>query len=144
MRATNGLVGLAVLLVAIEAWQQPLGAQTMAAPPTGGGINAPNNSGIITQGQTGNNTIINQRPKLTFTDALGQELLVKIPKDKPVEVLGVGSQSDINVALQIGAFLSRNGYVVTINGAGVLSPPPERAITWNPIASRLIVAPSAH
>ena len=111
--------------------------------PPGGGLHAPNNTGIVTQGQTGNNTIINHgTEKLKFTDILGQELLAKVPMGKPVNVRAIGSPSDQNVGIQIANFLRANGYQVEISVIGGVSPPPDHALTWDASRSQLNVAPS--
>jgi hypothetical protein len=102
-----------------------------ADAPAQNTFNAPNNSGIITNGQTGGtNTIINQQPpKLTFTDALGTELLAKLRKDELVAIHAVGSPSDIAVGVRIADFLKANGYKVDVTAFGVLVPPPDDPLT---------------
>jgi hypothetical protein len=131
--------------------QPPGGSTPMSdkpSPPSGpsgnSGIVAPNNSGIITQGQTGNNTVINQAPgKLQFSDALGAELLAKIPNNKLINLMAVGSPSDQNVGLQIAKFLQAHGYQLSISIIGMMAPPPDRTLVWDAARSELIVAPSA-
>jgi hypothetical protein len=106
----------------------------------------PNQSGNFNSNQQGgvtNQTYINQAPeKLKFTDALGAELLARLPKDKPITIRAVGSQSDQMVGIQIANFLKSNGYHIMIGLYGGISPPPDHPLTWNAIALELTVAPS--
>jgi hypothetical protein len=95
------------------------------------------------KGGTTNQTYINQAPpKLSFTPALGAELLTKIPKDKPITVEGVGSPSDWAVTRQIADFLVANGYQITLNLIGVSVPIPDHTLAWNAAFHVLTVAPS--
>jgi hypothetical protein len=86
--------------------------------------------------------------RLAFTDALGQELLAKIPdKSKQVVLTSIGnSNADQEVGWKIRGFLEQNGYKVTHNIIGMTSSLPDRPITLDEDASSytLVVAPSAH
>lgn len=110
-----------------------------AAPPPG----ATGNFNYNQQGGVTNQTYINEAPpKLSFSDALGAELLSKIPKDKPINLMIVGSNSDAEVGMQIANFLTTNGYKVQISRIGMLVPPPDHPLTWVASSSSLIVAAS--
>lgn len=107
-------------------------------------ISAPNNQGIVTENQSGGTNIIYRtHPKLQFSGEIGSELLKTIPKGKPVVVQAVGSNSDAQVGIQIAEFLRANGYKVDLWRIGMMSPPPDHPLEWNPRNSTLIVAPGA-
>lgn len=114
-------------------------------PTTPNPATSSGNFSINQQGGSVNQTYINQVPeRLIFSDALGRELLAKIGKDRPVEVIAVGSNSDMLVGRQIHAFLRDNGYSVTLETYGMIAEVPEQALTMTELPSvrRLIVAPS--
>ena len=70
-------------------------------------------------------------------------MLGTIPKGK-ITVEGVGSDADFFVAMEIGQFLQKNGYEVTLNRSGMRVPPPSHKLEWSAETKQLIVAPSAH
>jgi hypothetical protein len=112
-------------------------APSSPTPPPG----ASGNFNYNQQGGVANQTYINQAPpKLTFSDALGAELLAKLPKDKPINLMVVGSNSDAAVGMQIADFLTANRYKVQISRIGVLVPPPDHPLTWVAASSSLIIA----
>ncbi len=112
------------------------------APAENSGINAPNNQGIVTQGQSGGTNIVNQAPpKLKFTDSLGAELLNAIPTGA-LTIQATGSTADQTVGREIKEFLERNGYTVTIRYSGMLMPPPDQQLLYHPESRVLIVSPS--
>jgi len=125
----NRLLALAAIAATGIFWSgDPLYAQS-ASP---GGIVAPNNSGIITQGQSGGTNIINQGPRrLELTDALKAFLLQKLPKDKPGEVDIIGpSPADHEVGMNIFKFLKDSGYFVHIGYMdSFVNPSPNYALT---------------
>jgi hypothetical protein len=155
-RVCGALVGLVVFVAAPETvrainggiiFSPSLGGRkTVLAqapsitPPSG----ASGNFNYNQQGGVTNQTYINKAPqKLTFSDALGAELLAKLPKDKPINLMVVGSNSDASVGAQIADFLTANGYKVQISRIGILVPPPDHPLTWVAASSSLIVAASA-
>jgi hypothetical protein len=148
----GAVAGAAILLGATERWHGRVQAQPPTNQPGGNMTNgsdqrpSPGASGNFNINQQGGNsyqTYINQAPeKLRFTDALGAELLTKIPKDKPISVVATGSASDLSVGQQIYNFLITNGYQVPLTTVGVLVPPLDRPLTRNAAASVLTVAPS--
>jgi hypothetical protein len=110
-----------------------------------------NNQGIITQGQTGNNTIIVGTPKLQFTTALGEELIRKLPTGKSIRIRSVGSNGDQSVADQYEAFLQQRGFNIAYRDIiyGLLNPPPEQKISImdnrdNPSEVIVTIAPSVN
>lgn len=78
-------------------------------------INAPNNNGIITQGQTGgSNTIIQAPVARHLNDGLKDQLLAHISKDRKVSVTFASTASDGgDLATEIKNFLEADGYSVT-------------------------------
>jgi hypothetical protein len=109
--------------------------------------NITNNQGIITQGQIGNNTINVGPTKLTFDQAIAEELVSKLPTGKPVRLRGVGSQNDQAVVSQYQQFLQDRGFQVARDVIGMLSPAPDHKITLgDPNAAQMVVviAPSAN
>ncbi len=94
-------------------------------------------------GHIGHKITYQAPPKLTFSDALGAELLAKIPNDKRISVRTVGSGSDQAVGTQVVAFLLANGYEVNHHSIGMLVPPPDKPLSWDPEGLTLTVAPSA-
>jgi hypothetical protein len=79
-----------------------------------------NNQGIITQGQTGNNTIVGSIPRSIDQprmEALKRQILSELPKDKPITVMAVmGDSEAINFAVQIHSFLKANGFPLAEEG----------------------------
>ena len=105
--------------------------------------NVYNNQGIITQGQQGNNTIIQAPARAEFTPQLQSEILQKIPKG-PIELITVGGEADQAIGNQVHAFLNQSGYTVTRTAAGIYAPPPSHPYSMAVgTHSTLIVAPSA-
>jgi hypothetical protein len=76
------------------------------------------NQGIITQGQTGNNTII-QGPvrrdlNSAWGDPLKQQMLNNLPRDKEITVTAVmGDTEALDLAVQIHSFLKSSGFKLT-------------------------------
>jgi len=146
----GAIAGAAILFGASEMWHN---AQAQPSPTTQGSSTLTNDqspsgaSGNFNFGQQGGNNYqvyVNQNQgKLQFTDDVANQLLSAIPKDKPLTVLAVGSQSDIAVGQQILEFLHSNGYQARMETFGMLIPPPDGPLTWNPKTSVLTVAPSA-
>ena len=70
-----------------------------------------NNSGIITFGQTGNNSITVAPPRLRLNDQIRAQLRKYVPKDRPghIDIIG-NSIEDIQAANEIVEFLRNNNY----------------------------------
>ena len=108
--------------------------------------NITNNQGIITQGQTGNNTINVGSVKLAFDQAIADELASKLPTGKPVSLIGIGSDSDQAIAYKYLEFLQTKGFQVQWGRAGMVISPPDQKITIlnAPNAVVIRIAPSAN
>ena len=107
--------------------------------------NAPS---INTFNQSGGNNTISVAPtRLPFDPAIGDQLASKLPSGKPIELMGVGSQSDWAVAGQYAQFLKSKGFDVTLSLIGMMVPPPDHRISiGDPNAARItvIIAPSVN
>jgi hypothetical protein len=74
-----------------------------------------NNQGVITQGQHGNNTII-QGPIARHlsdprADPLRAQILREVPKDRPITVMAVmGDAEAMQFALEIHSFMKESGF----------------------------------
>jgi hypothetical protein len=73
------------------------------------------NQGIITQGQSGNNTIIQGPIPRHLSDSravsLKAQILREVPKDKPITVMAImGDAEAIEFAHEIHAFMKENGF----------------------------------
>lgn len=106
-----------------------------------------NNQGIITQGQTGNNTINVAPPRLAFDPAIGDELISKLPVGKTIVLQSVGGNADQEVANQYQQYLLSKGFQVERMIIGMMAPPPDHKITiGDPNAQKMVViiAPNAN
>jgi hypothetical protein len=73
---------------------------------------APNNHGIITQGQHGNN-YLGQLPR-HLSDQEKADFLSKLPRDRNIEISFEQSDSDTaNLADEIKTFLNSNGWTIS-------------------------------
>jgi hypothetical protein len=81
---------------------------------------------------------------LVFSEDIGETLAAKIPKGKYVVVIGVGSTGDWKIAGQYAQFLQNDGYGVTFEKVGDVSPRPSHNITIDPSFDRynVTIAPS--
>jgi hypothetical protein len=88
-----------------------------SSPSTSYSLNdVPSNQGIITQGQSGNNTLVTKAPDRVLDDTMKNALISNLPKNKMVQILVLaGDPERDKFADQIDAFLKSNGY-------GVMSP----------------------
>jgi hypothetical protein len=83
---------------------------------------------------------------LSFSEEIAAELAAKLPKDRPVDIMGVGSPKDWQVADQYALFLQNGGYTIrNRNSAGMVTPPPDNpiSITVYPDHSDVMIAPRA-
>ena len=136
------LLGAAAAAATIyQAVISPLSAQPTQPSLSG----ASGNFNFNQQGGTVNQTYVNQAPpKLKFTEALGAEVVAKLPRDKPIRVAAVGSKADQAVGVEFANFLQSRGYTVTLALIGIMGPPPDHPLTWDADASQLIVAPGVN
>ena len=104
-----------------------------------------NNRGIITEGQRGNNYIINiGRQRLEYDDQVAQRLLAKIPKSEPITFQAVGSMADQGIGKQYAAFLQANGVKISeMRLIGMLAPPPSEQVNWDADRRIVTIAPSS-
>jgi hypothetical protein len=85
--------------------------------------------------------------KLDFDAAIGDQLASKLPASKSIEVMGVGSRADWNIADQYAEYLKAKGFDVSFLRSSEVVPPPDHKImirddpTTSPII--VIIAPSA-
>jgi hypothetical protein len=130
----GALIGGCALL-AVGEWIRPVAAQqpqppqeqpVSKPPPTvniGPSINTTNQSG-------GTNTINVGTTRLIFDPAIGEALIKKLPAGRPINLLAVGSGSDLGVAAQYERFLqSRGVQIADSTNSMMLMPPPDHPIT---------------
>jgi len=119
----------------------------MAQNPQNSMGNIYNNQGIITQGQTGNNTIIQGPVRLQFNTQIGDDLVSKLPAGKTIMLRSIGGRADQAIADQYQQYLQNRGFQVERTIIGTTSSPPDHKITLgNPDAPQMlvIIAPSAN
>jgi hypothetical protein len=98
-------------------------------------ISGSTNYGSITQ-----NCIVVGPTRLTFQTAIAEELVRRLPKEKPVVIRSVGSDRDQTIASQYQQFLVDHGYTIKARaGIGVLAPPPDYPITIDDRADSIFV-----
>lgn len=105
------------------------------------------NQGIITQGQTGNNTINVAPPRLPFDPGIGDQLVSKLPPGKTIVLQSVGNNADQAVATQYQQYLLSKGFQVERMSIGMMAPPPDHKITVGDTSAEkvvVIIAPSAN
>jgi hypothetical protein len=126
-----------LLLLGIATASEDVMAQNTMGPIIG-------NQGIITQGQQGNNTIIQAPVRAQFTDQIKSEILQKIPKGT-VDLRTIGGEADQAIGNEVHQFLMQNGYNVQRSIIGMMAPPPDRPFSANTNGSNTVftVAPSA-
>ena len=101
-----------------------------------------NNQGIITQGQQGNNTIIQgQIPRdLEREGPLKAQMLRELPRDKEITVVGIlGDTESCSFALQIQAFLKNDGFMVKDGIAESVFAGLPRGLQFNPNTGDFVV-----
>jgi hypothetical protein len=70
------------------------------------------NQGILTFGQTGNNTIVQGTPRRRLDENLKAQLLANLPTSRKVEVNAINESDAKDFAAEIATFLRENGYTV--------------------------------
>ena len=93
-----------------------------------------------------NPPITNNAPSLAFDRAIADQMVGKLPRGKPIDVVAVGSPADWGVADQYAEYLKTKGFKVTLSRMGKVVPPPDQKITVGPASDPrvgVIIAPSA-
>lgn len=110
MRFQNSCLSMAIAILALEF---ALGGANAQSPPNTMG-NIIGNEGIITQGQQGNNTIIQGPAARHLDDATKEALKTRIPKSRKVSITFQATESDAGpLAKEIYAFFVSEGYSVS-------------------------------
>jgi hypothetical protein len=115
-------------------------AQERALKPTVN-ITSHNQSGGITA-----HTVNIGYIRLSFSDEIATALSDNLPKDKPIEIMAIGSEKDKQVAFQYGQFLEKNGFKIKGYGySGMQIPPPDDQLSFEVHSDRtvLTIAPRA-
>lgn len=93
-----------------------------------------------------NPPVINNAPSLAFDPAIADQLVGKLPRGKPIDVVAVGSPADWGVASHYAEYLKTKGFEVTLTKVGMVSPPPDQKIKISDASDPrvgVIIAPSA-
>jgi hypothetical protein len=93
-----------------------------------------------------NPPITNNAPSLAFDRAIADQMVGKLPKGKPIDVVAVGSPADWEVVGQYAEYLKTKGFKVTLSRMGKIVPPPDQKIAIGPASDPrvgVIIAPSA-
>jgi hypothetical protein len=107
------------------------------------------NSTNSTSNQSGGTNILNiiGPQRLLFDATIGDQLASKLPTGKSIEILGVGSRTDWNIADQYAQYLKAKGFDVSFVRSSETVPPLDHKITIrdDPTTSPIVViiAPSA-
>ena len=83
---------------------------------------------------------------MAFDRAIADQLVGKIPRGKPIDVVAVGSAADWEVVGQYAEYLKTKGFKVTLLKVGMVSPPPDQKIKVGAASDPrvgVIIAPSA-
>jgi hypothetical protein len=102
-----------------------------------------------TKNKSGGTNILNiiGPQKLLFDATIGDQLAGKLPTGKSIEIMGIGSRPDWNIADQYAQYLKAKGFDVSFSRSSETVPPLDRKITIrdDPTTSPIIViiAPSA-
>jgi len=130
------VVGIGIAVVGIGSWlaiehpnQEARNPSVINNAPR---TNTPNQSGGTTT--------------LAFDRATADQLVGKLPREKPIDVVAVGSPADWGVAGQYAEYLKTKGFKVTLLRIGMISPPPDQKIKVGDASDPrvgVIIAPSA-
>jgi hypothetical protein len=83
---------------------------------------------------------------LAFDRAIADQLVGKLARGKPIDVVAVGSPADWEVVGQYAEYLKTKGFNVTLSRIGMVSPPPDQKIKIGGATDPrvgVIIAPSA-
>ena len=134
--------GVGLVLLAVAGWW--LAPHQKAGAPNPIINNAPS---INTLNQSGGTNTINVGPnRLAFDLTIADQLVGKLPRGKPIDVVGVGSDADWQIASQYADYLKTKGFEVTLSRIGMVSPPPDQKIKIGDASDPrvgVIIAPSA-
>jgi hypothetical protein len=118
-----GMVVFGIGLVGFVFSRMNLDVRPQAPSNSAGNINGSN--GIVTQGQSGNNTIIQAPQPRQLGEAQKVQLLARIPKSRKIRLMFESSESDAGpLADQIADFLKSNGYSVEGPHPAIIVPAP--------------------
>ena len=67
-----------------------------------------------------NPPVINNAPSLAFDPAIADQLVGKLPRGKPIDVVAVGSPADWGVASHYAGYLKTKGFEVTLTKVGMV------------------------
>jgi len=102
---------------------------------------------INNQGGGTNALNITGPQKLLFDATIGDQLASKLPTEKSIEIMAVGSRTDWNIADQYAQYLKAKGFDISFSRSSEIVPPPDHKITIrdDPTTSPIlvIIAPSA-
>ena len=90
--------------------------------------------------------ITNNAPGLAFDRAIADQMVGKLPRGKPIDVVAVGSPADWEVVGQYAEYLKTKGFKVTLSRMGKVVPPPDQKIAIGPASDPrvgVIISPSA-
>jgi hypothetical protein len=140
-----GLLGAltgALVLISVGEWVRPSGANAQSQPTVPG---CSNMVGGNMTGNQSNNCVFNIGPqKLVFSEDFAKAIADKMPDHKKLNIIGVGSIDDIQVAAQYAEYFKNTGYDVTFSSTGMIVPPPPRKVSIYPTADgyNITIAPS--
>jgi hypothetical protein len=117
IRAAGTVVLILIVLVGIRWW-----LATRHQNPEAQNTPVVNNAATNTLNQSGSTN------KLEFDHAIADQLVGKLPKGKPIDVVAVGSPADWEVVGQYAEYLKTKGFKVTLLKIGMVSPAPDQKI----------------
>jgi hypothetical protein len=136
IRAAGSVALILIALVGIR-WWLATGHQNSDARNAPIINNAPS---VNTLNQSGGTN------SLAFDLAIADQLVRKLPRGKPIDVVAVGSTADWEVVGQYAEYLKTKGFKVTLSRMGMVVPPPDQRIAIGPASDPrigVIIAPSA-
>jgi hypothetical protein len=107
------------------------------------------NSTDSTSNQSGGTNILNivGPQRLLFDASIADQLASKLPNEKSIQILAVGSRTDWNIADQYAQYLKAKGLDISFSRTSETVPPLDRKITIRDDPTRspiiVIIAPSA-
>jgi hypothetical protein len=136
----SNLFATALVLCSSPSYAQKIGQGMIDKPLIDHSVTSHNQSGGITA-----HTVIIGPRRAEFDAGVKANILQKIPKDKPVELMAFGSQKDWLIGAAVAEFMANNGYQVRFTPNGVMIPAPEVpfAAVVGESETKFFVAPSA-
>jgi len=138
IRAAGAVALILIALVGIGSWVG-IGHQYPESP----------NPPVINNSDSASTNMLNQTGganSLAFDRAIADQLVGKLPRGKPIDVVAVGSAADWEVVGQYAEYLKTKGFKVTLLKVGMVSPPPDQKIKVGAASDPrvgVIIAPSA-